>query len=229
MVTKDTRLSVFSITASSLNWHFSQENSIQKEILAPRWSQIVAPSHMPPMGPAGVHQRLPGMAAAKRFPSPPQETGTLSPITHYWTATFVKLHRAAAWRGGVDPWRGVRGTPSSSSNLFVFLWVLLWLTRSALAQTWSTVDELFMLSSAHWFKIHGKKKKKTGARKCCCLWKRFNKRRFSQGHVEFWAFISIPNVFNMKRGKSRNDPGTRFLPPTAAGSCILWSAQMSWI
>lgn len=100
-------------------------------------------------------------AAAKRFPSPPQETGTLSPITHYWTATFVKLHKAAAWRGSVDPWRGVRGALLLSlSNLFVFLWVLLWLTRSALAQTWSTVDELFMLSSAHWFKIHGKKKKK---------------------------------------------------------------------
>lgn len=56
MVTEDTRLSVFSITASSLKWHFSQENSIQNEILAPRWSQIVAPSHMLPMDPVGVHQ-----------------------------------------------------------------------------------------------------------------------------------------------------------------------------
>lgn len=58
MGTEDTRLSVFSVTASSLKWHFSQENSIQNEFLAPHWSQIVAPSHMLPMGPVGVHQAL---------------------------------------------------------------------------------------------------------------------------------------------------------------------------
>lgn len=79
--------------------------------------------------------------------------GTHSPITHYWNATFVKLHKGR--RGGEAwiPGAACVALPPlllSLSNLFIFLWVLLWLTRSALAQTWSTVDELFMLSSAHW-------------------------------------------------------------------------------
>lgn len=92
-------------------WHFSKENSIQKGILALRQPHLVTASDtLRRAGPAFRQAFLP---PAKRFPSPPLETGTLAPITRYWTAAFVERRKAAAWRGIDVSWRGLSVTPIS--------------------------------------------------------------------------------------------------------------------
>lgn len=98
----------FNITASSM-WHVSKENSIQKGSTAPRQPHLVTASDTLGRASAAFGQAF--LPLAKRVPSPPLETGTRSPITHYWTAAFVKLRKAAAWRGSDVSWRGVSVTP----------------------------------------------------------------------------------------------------------------------
>lgn len=151
MVPDDTGQWAFAITASPRLWHFSKENSIQKEILAPRQPHLVTASDT--LQRAGAAFRQAFLQPAKRFPAPPLETGTQ--ITHYWTTAFFGLRKAVVWKESDVSWRGLSVTPFSVRKLFVFLRVLVWLTQSSLTHTWSTVDELFMLSSARWFKIWG--------------------------------------------------------------------------
>lgn len=102
------------ITASSRLWHFSKENSTQKGISAPRQPHLVTASDVLRRVGAAFHQAF--LLPAKRFPSPPLEMGTLSPITHYWTAAFVKLRKATVWRWSDVSWRV---TPLS-----ITLWVI---------------------------------------------------------------------------------------------------------
>lgn len=98
----------FNITASSM-WHFSKENSIQKGILAPRQPHLVTASDTLGRASAAFGQTF--LLPAKRVPSPPLETGPFLPITHYWTAAFIKLCKAAVWRGSDISGHGVSVTP----------------------------------------------------------------------------------------------------------------------
>ena len=99
----------FKLSASSTLWHFSKENSIQKGILAPRQPHLVTASDTLRRTCAAFCQAF--LPPAKRFPSLPLETRTLSPITHYWTAAFVELRKVAERQSSLH---------HALSNLFVF-------------------------------------------------------------------------------------------------------------